>query len=182
MHPLFTVLKDLYPQSFYSRQSAGGNEIPQMFCGVSSPTPNSKGRSRLANTTRAVADFPVSCTWTLIRAPSSSWLDVLTKAPCRFTTMVSPSHDNPVVWTSMRTRMRTRVLRRRSLRRSAFPIHVAGLIAEMSRVVVGLVSDVLISQGLIAESHPVPHLRIFRTTPIRRARRPILAYLRLFRM
>jgi hypothetical protein len=153
-----------------------------MFCGVSSPIPNSKGRSRLANTTRASADFPVSCTWTLIRAPSSSRLDVLTKAPCKFTTIVSPSHDNPVAWTSMRTRIGTRVLLRRSLRRSAFPIHVTGFIAEMRRVVVGLVSDVLIAQGLIAEGHPVPHLRIFRASPVRRARRPILAYLRLFRM
>src|SRR5581483_2425687 len=52
----------------------------------------------------------------------------------------------------------------------------------MSRVVVGLVNGVLIAQGFIAESHPVPHLRIFRTSSIRRARRPILAYRRLFGM
>jgi len=99
--------------------------MPQIFCGRSSPMPYSKGRSRLANTTRAPADLPVSCTWTVIRAPNSNGPVVLTKAPCRFTTIVSPSHDSPVACTSMRTRIGTRVLRRRSLRRSLFALLIA---------------------------------------------------------
>src|SRR5438105_13062721 len=87
--------------------------------------PNSSGRSRLANTTRAPEDLPVSCTYTMIRAPSPSWLDVFTKAPWRLTTIVSPSQDDPVASTSIRTRIGTRVLRRRSLCCSGFAIVIA---------------------------------------------------------
>ena len=101
--------------------------MPQIFCGRSSPMPYSKARSRLANTTRAPADLPVSGTWTVIRAPNSNGPVVLTKAPCRFTTIVSPSHDSPVACTSMRTRIGTRVLRRRSLRRSLLALVIAPL-------------------------------------------------------
>ena len=112
-------------QAVSSRQSAGANEMPQIFCGWSRAIPNSSGRSRLAKTTRAPADLLVSCTYTLIRAPSSSWPEVFNKAPCRFTTIVSPSQDNPVSSTSIRTRIGTRVLRRSSLRRSGFAIVMA---------------------------------------------------------
>src|SRR5947209_19447912 len=45
-----------------SPQSAGASEMPQMFRGLSSAMPNSKGRSRLANTTRPSADLVVKCT------------------------------------------------------------------------------------------------------------------------
>jgi hypothetical protein len=131
--------------------------MPQIFCGRSSPIPYSKGRSRLANTTRAPADLPVSCTWTVIPAPNSRRPEVFTKAPCWFTTIVSPSHVKPVACTSMRTRIGTRVLRRSSLRRSG--LVVTGLSQDTSSCPIGLICSAAlldsISDRIKAPSTPM---------------------------
>ena len=68
-------------QSSGCPQSGGGSRTPQMFWNLSSAIPNSNGRSRLANTTRASADLLVSCTRIVILAPSSRGAVVFSKAP-----------------------------------------------------------------------------------------------------